>query len=47
MIDALTAMFPSSKTCPCCSFVASATTLSQAYEALFMHYEAMHPKDPA
>lgn len=36
-----------SKQCPCCRFVASATSLTLAYEALFHHFEAMHPKDPA
>lgn len=34
-----------SKKCPSCKFVASAMTLAQVYEALFTHYEAMHPKD--
>lgn len=35
------------KQCPSCRFVATATTLALVYEALFVHYEAMHPKDPA
>jgi predicted small metal-binding protein len=35
------------KQCPCCRFMASATSAALVYEALFHHYEAMHPKEPA
>lgn len=33
------------RTCPLCRFVASATTLELMWEALFQHFEALHPKD--
>ncbi len=40
-------MIVCSRKCPNCKFVASAMTLQHVWMALYEHYEAMHPKDPA